>query len=161
MAPITADEVRKGFPRMPDEVFNLWLRPEVERAGWPQEAEEVILLSPSWNRHLRGYKPSLWAAVSWRQSEFTLASTSIEERAFEVALALATQYNTDPSSRPRVGSLLSCLRESRSFPKPLVFYASGEQWLLLDGQHRLAALSIFGTESSSLRLAAWVAENAL
>jgi hypothetical protein len=164
-------EPRALFPQMPDEVFDLWLRPEIERNGWPFSGEETVVADPAWAKYLRNHSPAFWRGVVWNRVLQNIEWIPIEQRAKNVANQLAgftRQFSETgfapptlvPNSVEKVIALAAVTNTSGKIPKPLIFLIQGGEWWLMDGHHRLAAL--FTLENyENFQIDAWVGTNAI
>jgi hypothetical protein len=156
---------------MPAEAFDVWLSPHIEAYGSPAPGGAPSLADPRWLKELRGRPLSFWSAVRWRKVEAPLAELPLERRARRLAEELATRFIEFESSGKwsstgvtdslqRLSQLVFYLRSNGALPKPMVCLACSGEWLLLDGQHRLAAASVAAPSIAGLVLV-WLGENGI
>lgn len=156
---------------MPDELYRAWIEPEIESHGWPFVGDEIEVLDPTWSKYLRGFGPGFWKAVRWSRVHEFVKNCPIEGRAINLAHALASVGRTfvqtgftEPtlvrSSPQKVAALAEAIRTSENIPVPLVCLARENEWWLMDGQHRLAALFML-EKQHAIPLDCWLGTNAL
>lgn len=144
-------DARACFPHMPDELFNMWIRPHIEFSGWPFRGDETVVSDPAWAKYLRNHPPSFWRGVQWRFTSQAFIGVVIEQRAINVAYQLSefgrqfietgTAVRTPVKDSPKkVAAIATVLEKEMKFPKPLVCLVQGNEWWLMDGHHRLAAM---------------------
>ena len=168
MNAITEAEVRALFPRMPAEVFDLWLGPAYAESGWPHFAETYILHSPSWRAHLVGRLPSFWAGVTWSLRHEVLRNIVWDEGADQKVAVLAEhwakykhggEWKLTPNSPVRLQSVDAHLQQHNALPGRLVCLNANDRWYLLDGHHRIAAART-APLAEKVSLQVWLGENA-
>lgn len=143
---------------MPDDLFDMWLKPEIESNGWPFSGNETVMPNSTWAKYLRNHLPSFWRGVRWHRVSQTLVGVAMEKRAENIAHQLACFARkfsetglTPPAlikgSLPKILALAAITNTDGQLPKPLVCLVqnSGEWWLM-DGHHRLAALYMLGRQ---------------
>ncbi len=151
---------------MPEALFRLWIAPEVQRRGWPFQGDENNVSDPAWSRYLRERGPAFWRTVHWTRIQPYVHDCPIEERALLIARWLAGVGRTfarsgiaEPTlvrnSPQKVAALAAAIRDQGRMPAPLVFLARKDEWWLLDGQHRLAALFMLDKQQD-IRLDSWL-----
>ena len=151
---------------MPDQLFDMWIRPEIERRGWPFSGNEKIVADDAWAKYLRNLGPHFWSQVRWNRVNQTLVGIPIEKRALNLANALAevgrkfvetgiAEPTLVKDSPQKVAALASVMKSSRNFPKPLVCLVQGNEWWLMDGHHRLAAM-FMQKEINNFPFEAWL-----
>jgi len=138
---------------MPDEVFNIWLRPHIEAYGPPVHCDSEQQTDCRWLKEFR-YRPySFWSTVRWKKSIAEVSKLPLEQRACALTKKLGEnfiEYETSKrwdrtgvtDSLQRMNQLVDYVRSNGSFPAPIVCLASNSEWLLLDGHHRLAAAHV-------------------
>jgi hypothetical protein len=151
---------RDCFPHMPDELFDMWIKPEIASRGWPFRGDETIVSDPAWAKYLRNHGPHFWRAVRWNRVSQSFVGIPIEKRAKDLTNKLAcfarefaetgfTPPGLIKGSLPKILALADVTNANGEIPKPLVCLVQGDEWWLMDGHHRLAALFLLGTEETT------------
>lgn len=159
---------RKCFPQMPDELFNMWIKPEIESRGWPFGGDEAIVSDPAWAKYLRNLGPHFWRGVRWRRVSQAFITVPLEERAKNIGRMLAevgrefqetgiAKSTLVKNSPQKVAALAEVTSSCGQLPKPLVCLVQGQEWWLMDGHHRLGALFMLG-DQNSIPFDCWVGE---
>jgi hypothetical protein len=155
---------------MPDEVFDIWLRPEIDRVGWPFSGEETVVPDTTWAKYLRNHGPAFWRGVLWNRVAQDIEGIPLEQRAKNIANQLAgfaRQFSETgfapptrvPDSVEKVLALAAVTNTSGKVPKPLIFFIQDGEWWLMDGHHRLAAMYML--KKHGFQLDAWVGTHSL
>ena len=156
MLPLTP---RECFPHMPDELFDMWIKPEITSHGWPFGGDETIVSNPTWAKYLRDLGPHFWRGVHWNLVHPSFVGIPIEERAIKVARMLSevgrkfvetgvAEATLVPNSPQKVAALADVTKSNERLPKPLVCLVQGNEWWLMDGHHRLGALFLLNQQDA-------------
>ena len=156
---VIALEAGRHLEAMPDELFDMWIRPEIENRGWPFGGNEKTVSDPAWAKYLRNLGPHFWSRVRWSRVIQSFAEAALEDRAIVLAHQLAAvgrkfaetgvaEPTLVKNSPQRVAALARIIAASGELPKPLVCLVQGSEWWLMDGHHRLAALFMLGKQDT-------------
>ncbi|MCA3176939.1 MAG: hypothetical protein ING36_15640 [Burkholderiales bacterium] len=136
---------------MPDELYDMWIKPEIASRGWPFSGDEAVVSDPSWAKYLRNHGPAFWRRVVWNRVIEDVERVVIEQRAKRITNQLAcfarefsetgfTPPALIPGTLPKILALANVTNARRQIPKPLVCLVQPTEWWLMDGHHRLSAL---------------------
>jgi hypothetical protein len=160
---------RRCFHQMPDELFDMWIKPEIESRGWPFRGNETAVSDHAWSKYLRDRGPRFWSEVRWNRVSRCFVGIPIEERAKNIGRMLAevgrkfqetgiAESTLVPNSPQKVVALANATLASQQLPKPLVCLVQGSEWWLMDGHHRLGAMFLLG-EQNSIPFDCWLGEH--
>lgn len=152
-------EARECFAHMPDDLFDMWIKPEIEARGWAFRGDETVLSDAAWAKYLRNHGPAFWRGVRWNLVSQNFIGIPIEQRAKDIANKLAsfawefsktgfTPPALIPGSLPKILALADATNTNGKLPKPLVCLVQGGEWWLMDGHHRLGALFLLGKQDA-------------
>ena len=164
-------EAKQYLPLMPDELFQMWIEPEIESHGWPFHGDEITVTDPSWSKYLRDLGPQFWSQVHWKRVNAAFVEGQIEERAIKVASLLAevgrrfletgvAEQTLVKDSPQKVAAIAAAIEANGKLPNPLVFLERSDGWWLMDGHHRLGALFMLGKQRT-IPLDCWLGAHAL
>lgn len=152
------DKAQRAFAQMPPDLFDTWIKPEIDSRGWPFSDDAREFSDPAWARFLRCLGPEYWSRVQWNRVSQPFIGIPIEKRAMNIARQLCAvgrkfletgivESTLVKDSPQKVVALASAIRNMGTFPKPVVCVVHGNEWWLMDGHHRLGALIMLGPES--------------
>jgi hypothetical protein len=149
---------RASFPLMPAEVFEAWLAPLIQSDGWPFLSDEPFQIG-NWSRYLLERTPAEWAAFTWRKTNQKKVPHSLHRLSLDRVSDLmrhGMHERMDPldkfdppgaaiiDSKHRYFLARAVMMEIKRFPGFVTAYQdAGGKLTLVDGHHRLAALTSF------------------
>ena len=156
---------RTTFPKMPEEIFTLWLDARIKRKGWPPQG--IV-----WQGYLCGKTIDFWQKLNWTKQEVFLSKELIGRLSWPVLTQLINgnvngannvvmAYVED--SRERFAKIMAYAQANHNIPGTIILLKTGQQYEIVDGNHRLAAL-IWLQETFEARKkliypqAAWIGE---
>ena len=155
---------REFFPNMPNEVFDDWLAPLIEAKGWRFTSIEDDLQATEL-RYILGIDSTLkeWCTCDWELKEINLTEIKLTMGSLEMVGAIITHAALGkPSTTSNVENTVerfnNCTRyikENGNIPKPIILKPEGDGFMLMDGNHRLAAL-IYLKPSKATKIPAWI-----
>lgn len=148
---------------MPDEVFELWIKPLVESDGWPFTRLDRSGTGSLWRQYLGGHSLDKISKLRWQRQDVTGLFAALLPKEKQLISALATEYVTGikrisgnvRNGLARFNRARQYIRAFRTLPKPIVVIHDGLFMSVMDGNHRLAAL-IAENLPLATRIPAWV-----
>lgn len=154
---------RALFPKMPPEVFDAWILPQIVDWGWPFRTLNDSVLGTKWDSYFCDLPFKYWAALGWylryiKPSQKFLHAETIA-RIHEVGGA-AFGYKTKTAhlenTRERFWASATFIQDHGDFPPPPIIGDLFQNKLrIIDGHHRLAALFHVGMPDE-FRTEAWL-----
>ena len=156
---VSADDVQKArqiFPKMPQEVFDLWIKPGVEIYGWSFLSTPEPLVGTRWQRLCAGSSLRDWVTLDWNLTSLPLMESIFHPQTVARAEAIighcvrgeqtvtANLHNT----KERFWACASFIEINRRVPQPLIAVDLPAGFEIVDGNHRLAALVHLGFGNS-------------
>jgi hypothetical protein len=155
---------REFFPKMPDEVFDMWLSPFIEEIGWPFKSDTETTKGTRWE-NLFGIDRSLrdWAACSWMLIDIDTSRFKISTSSqFTLHALIQSANGCKPAemvnlsnTEQRFRACAEFIVESGRIPAPIIAVFSGDEFDIIDGNHRIAALAHIGVPKG-YKIPAWV-----
>jgi hypothetical protein len=151
------------FTNMPEEVFNMWLAPFVEKIGWPFSDLTSDLSGTRWEI-LLGHIPlsdwyqSLWLRydVDWDRIKLNFfTKVTITAVLQHCANGRATGTETIENTKERFWSCVQFIEVHQEIPKPIIALLRNNEIEVVDGNHRIAALLHVGIPAG-YRIPMWV-----
>jgi hypothetical protein len=147
-----ASDPKDIFPKMPAEVFDLWIRPHISAYGWPFTAQNLRLEGTKWSAFFTGYSLQQWTAFDWYLTTVRLVPGLFHEETMQriewVVGACAFDYKTPTAklenTKERFRACTAFIEQHGKFPQPVVGLSSALGLEIVDGHHRLAALFFLG-----------------
>lgn len=151
---------RKFFPRMPDEVFELFVAQQLEPHDWSLSELEAFLAGASGSiaKHFRNKTLSYWSNINWQLTSPPFSEVNLEGSSMDKARKIMDLFGEPgpfqktirtqvPNSQERFNTAALFAKSMGKFPRPLVCLAHEKEWVLLDGYHRLAGMLLQGDVS--------------
>jgi hypothetical protein len=144
---VELSRIKADLPNWPDDVIAQWLLKVANRGpetGWPPPDP----LAEPW-KYVLGERPlSWWNAVTWRLEEHELDINRLSastQRAVRDMIAAHVDgvpniYTRLPESKQRFTSALQHITQHGTIPKPPLAMRVQDGFVVIDGNHRLAAL---------------------
>jgi hypothetical protein len=154
------------FPKMPQEVFDLWIAPHLEDYGWPFLSAGSSIAGSNWENFFAHRPLRKWADLSWQIIQIDPSQNIFHSdtmwRVKGIIGHCVNGFQTDmaniQNSQQRFRACASWITIHRSLPAPLIGiydeHAFGFE--LVDGHHRLAALFHIGFPRG-FKIPAWAA----
>lgn len=144
-------KIKKSLPNVPDEVLHLWLVPIAEGGyGWPPPEYDL----GKWRYVLALKSLDYWNKVRWEKikhrfdnaSIFAMTDNPLIGSSVAGIIEAHTQQKTNAFSnlvdgKARFFSLVEYVLEHRTLPAPPIILQSTKGLEIIDGNHRLAALT--------------------
>jgi hypothetical protein len=158
------NKIQALFPAMPQDVLNLWLGPGVDKYGWPFQSVSDSITDSEWSGFLLGRSLSFWSQVQWSLLALPLdpaifhpdTISRIDWIIGNCAFGKETPTANLQNTKQRFWTATSFIRENSAMPQPLVVFFDECDFIILDGNHRLAAAVFLGLDKN-FSFAAWVA----
>ncbi|MFC1645769.1 hypothetical protein ACFL2Y_01145 [Candidatus Omnitrophota bacterium] len=133
-------EARKMLPKMPEEIFKLWLDGRIRSNGWPPSGT-------NWQRALRNKPINFWQKLDWnkriialRFEIFTEATKNIIRELIDARFfGKANSCSDIKGSSERMSKIIEYIEENNALPGHLILMKDGKFYEIVDGCHRLAA----------------------
>lgn len=153
------------FPNMPNEVFNTWLLPIItDHKSWPYD--DILSPHPSrqWDQNfglftLKDISNCIWHRMSL--SFDMLCLDSVSNRTIDVLIKKHV-YNLETTvrfnvrnSRSRFFSFVEFIKSKGNIPEPIIGINTDDGLRVLDGNHRLSALTYLGFRGK-IQCTTWV-----
>lgn len=143
---------RAMFPLMPAEVFEAWLAPLIAAQGWPFTNVDDSILVDDWSRILIERPLTEWASFEWAYESHDEVNECLSSGSLGDVMQLMMHGTPMGSgaalvvrdSKDRYMRARDIMMEIKGFPGFVTAYedAGGKLWVV-DGHHRIAALSSF------------------
>ncbi len=139
---------REFFPKMPDEVFGMWLSPFLAKIEWPFTSTSDDFGQTRWKFLLGNIPLSVWFSGEWKRVDVDINSAPIGPMSILMANEIISHCTTNAQTmtanlqdtKERFRTCTSFVRENKTIPAPLITMLRGGYLEILDGNHRLAAL---------------------
>jgi|JI10StandDraft_1071094.scaffolds.fasta_scaffold181682_3 hypothetical protein len=136
---------------MPSEVFEQFIKPQLEFEIESFPVLETLVTAPNWAEYFRNKPLRFWIDVEWTKISLPYKEALIDMKAKALARELVNAFGESGTGKPTVGASVknskvrfekcaAFTKEFWKFPMPLVCLDCDGSWDLLDGHHRLAAL---------------------
>jgi len=138
------------LPNMPDEVFNKWLLPIIkDHNSWPYN--NVFSQHPSlqWKRYFSLFDLNDISNCQWNKSQLSFDQWCLDTVSNKTIAALI-QSNTNPFStvtfnvrdtKARFFGFVKEIQNTGKIPAPIIVLHTDDGLRILDGNHRLSALT--------------------
>lgn len=154
---------REFFPDMPDEVFDVWLAPFIEKIEWPFTDVNATLSGTRWNILFGEIPLCVWNQLVWTRLdlEFTkldfnfFTTLAIESIIDHCVHGLSTGTANIHDTQERFFACAEFVRVHQTIPKPIVAIYKNNKIEVMDGNHRIAALRHIGVPNG-YRLPIWL-----
>jgi hypothetical protein len=143
---------REFFPNMPDEVFNIWLQPALEKYGWPFSYPITSVESTSWEEIFgSNIAFRLFSNCHWAFTELVIGHAAFHKESIDqidLIFYNATAADTPvihlsgnrQSSRQIFERYALFSKQSGQIAAPIIVTpVAGGQLKIVDGHHRLSA----------------------
>jgi hypothetical protein len=135
-------DIKKDLPGWPDEVIEEWLVYLANRddTGWPPPDP----LSGSWEGILGGRPLSWWRDVTWATETVDCSLGNLAAKTRGIAAGIRAEVNAgtaDDVTKRRFKHALHHIFTNGTFPNPVSAMKVDGRLLVMDGNHRVAALT--------------------
>ncbi|MEZ5528431.1 MAG: ParB/RepB/Spo0J family partition protein [Porticoccaceae bacterium] len=140
---------REFFPNMPDELFEIWIRPAIERYGWQFSESSISIEGTDWKEVFGStINFSLFRKRPWTFTELDMRKDLLHKNSLctilqitEVATASSTDIKVLPFTREKFQEYALWAKQHSRIKAPVVAIKNGAtgSYQLVDGHHRLAA----------------------
>ena len=143
---------REFFPKMPDEVFDMWLFPLIEHIGWPYSELSDDILGSRWEMLLGQIQLNRWHSFNWELRHVVLTPNTLAHSSLMkingihdhcVRNAFTMEANLK-NTKERFRACTEFFIANGRIPLPCVAIPRHGRLELVDGHHRLAALRKYG-----------------
>ncbi|MDZ4404228.1 hypothetical protein [Prosthecobacter sp.] len=143
-------EKAKGMlPKMPEDVFNIWIRPLIESNGWPFESIHSLHSNRNWFQYFGGNSIQTISNLVWHSQQIPLLGSRLHPNSQQIINWIILSYvhgRPTPVTKIKNGKGRESFLRSRQFIKstgrlhtPLVLLEDSLGYHILDGNHRFAA----------------------
>lgn len=158
-------KAKSMLPNMPDEVFNTWLLPIIkDHNQWPYA--DVFSSHPSdqWEKYFAFFTLAQISSCYWTQIELTFDKSCIDSVSNQTIDVLISKHvhNIDKignfnvrNSEKRFWAFVEFIKKTRNIPPPIIGLNTEDGLRVLDGNHRLAALTYLKLRGK-IRCLTWV-----
>jgi hypothetical protein len=151
------------FPKMPKEVFDLWIRPHIPAYGWPFASVKQPLDGTKWKRFFAGGNLEYWATVKWQLTSIGLSKLLLDINTvarIEAVIGFAvfdqkTATSNIENTKTRFWNCVNHILQFGLIRDPVIGVMQSQCLVIVDGHHRLAALS-FLNRAKGFRLPIWL-----
>lgn len=157
------------FSKMPDELFNDYLKPLIYDIGnWPFQTCYDITYGTDWDRLFCVVPMPELASCSWALDSFTPTLANITQQSLgDIGQLLQNYIGTLPRllrnydydyCRASTAYHIQELKGKGSFTQPVVLYPINGRFHVMDGNHRIAAVLLLSNLGQLFTIPAWVAK---
>ena len=141
---------RRIMSKMPDVVFDMWLRPIIGRIGWPFGSELSSTFGTEWHRLFLQRGIQVIANLRWERRDLPFVRipfASVSQSTIDAMLSHHVFGNRNPSldaipdSFDRFVGIQDFIRRHGKIPAPCVLMLDVGAYSILDGHHRIGALA--------------------
>jgi hypothetical protein len=134
--------IKKELPDWPDAVLNEWLVFLANRddTGWPPPEP----LTGAWQAILGGRPLAWWRNVTWTEKSVECGLNNLAPKTRGIVTTMRAEINAgtaDDGTKRRFNEALFYILHNGTFPNPVSAMEVGGQVHVLDGNHRIAALT--------------------
>lgn len=138
---------REFFPSMPDEVFEIWLQPALERYGWPFSETNTSIDGTDWEEIFgSNISYTVFRNCRWAFTEIDMRKDLLHENSLSTIFKIAMASKTDskniealPCTKEKFLKYLLWSKQHSKIKAPVIAVKDGASYKLVDGHHRLAA----------------------
>lgn len=142
------------LPNMPNEVFDTWILPIIrDHNDWPYDNILSSHPSPQWSQYFGLYTLASISNCSWYRMSLNFDMSCLDplsNRTIEILIENHV-YNYDATgkfnvrnSKERFFELVKFIKRTKSIPAPIIGINRHDGLRILDGSHRLSALTYLG-----------------
>ena len=144
---------RQLLPKMPEDIFRLWLDGRIEANGWPP-------VTSVWRGALREKPFEFWQQLEWDRrivslsiDKFTSAARGIINGLIEANfMGIPNDYSmTLADSKERIANIIEYIASHGSLPSTLILMEDNACYEIVDGSHRLAVFFAVGADAQIKR----------
>lgn len=151
------------FPKMPDEVREMWLDSIAEGKGWPFASVNESTKGTDW-QYVFPFPLAELADFDWNLETANLSEKPLCQDSLAPITGLLQQhvmkldagYAHLHRTHERFWACADYIKSNNSIPAPVILLDNGNRFRVLDGYHRLAALAHIHPPDC-FKLPAWVA----
>lgn len=143
------EHAQSMFPKMPQDVFDLWLRPFIEEDGWPFSSINDDTKGTDWFQYFVGESIGMVAQLSWERKMLPLSISLFNPESVIMINEIIEAHMCGvekPVAKIKNGKAGESFFRSRKFIEhkgrvyaPVVVRESSDDFQILDGNHRIAA----------------------
>ena len=154
---------RSFFPRMPVEIFDVWIQPQINTYGWPFTSINSSTISTRWYDFFFGRKLSYFRDLTWSKSLALIDSFPLNHDSWK-RLRDLTNHCTgrDKTGRWKVENSVqrfiragAFITQNRTIPGCIILIKDEESYVICDGHHRIAAW-VESNLARSIKIPVWV-----
>ena len=133
---------------MPNEVFDLWITPNIPAYGWPfssatQSVEGTLREAYFAERSLEWWAAASWSRQSFGSDQISFCPISMQRATWILDSVVRGWYSPTwniHNTHERFWRCMSYIERHGKLPAPLICVSMPEGMDVVDGHHRLAAL---------------------
>lgn len=142
---------------MPDELFGQYMEPLIEEHGWPFSSPDSPTNMPWWQL-FDGLPFKTICQLTWARREISFSFELFHRYAQKQILGLLQThilginniFSSIPNTEARFRRARDFIARTGRMPVPVVLIQDPEGLRILDGNHRLAAMSSFPNSSDGI-----------
>ena len=152
------EQARSMFPKMPQEVFDLWLRPLIELDGWPFTSIYADTYGTVWFQYFVLEPIEMVAELSWERKMLPFSLRLFNpgsKTTIDWIISAHMSGIKTPVAELKNGKAGESFFRSRKFIEdtgrvhtPVVVWEDLGDFQILDGNHRIAAAHSLGLDES-------------
>lgn len=156
------------LPNMPEEVFSTWLLPIIkDHNSWPYDNAFSPHPSDQWCQYFGLYAISDISNCLWQRMDLTFDMSCLDQLSNDTIKILIENhvYNFDVTgkfnvrdSKKRFIGLVEFIKRTKIIPAPIIGLNTNDGLRVLDGSHRLSALTYIGLRGR-ISCETWVASS--
>jgi hypothetical protein len=149
---LNLQEPKAFFPKMPADVFDQWIAPQIPVYGWPFSSIDCATTHTKWHRFFAGRTLAQWASFDFLLNELPYRTLMFEDKTdwriegiFDhCSLGLQTQQANIYETVNRFRACAEFIHLNGRLPRPVIGFLNEGLIEIIDGHHRLAALRYIG-----------------
>ena len=158
-------KAKSMLPNMPNEVFDTWLLPIIrDHNAWPYF--DIFSQHPSqqWSQYFGHFSLNDISNCTWHSHVFSFGMDTLDPSSNRTIKALIEDHvcNLETpirlnvrDSKKRFFGLVEFVKRTGNIPEPIIGLNTEEGLCVLDGNHRLAALTYLGLRGQ-IQCTTWV-----
>jgi hypothetical protein len=154
---------RAFFPKMPAEVFDAWIQPQISDYGWPFISINSSTLSTRWHDFFFRRKLAYFHNLTWTKSLAMIDSFPLSVDSSNRIKGLINHCTSKIKTYPwdvkdsieRFASAGAYIMQNGMIPGSLVFIKDGQSFIICDGHHRIAAW-VRSNLAQSIKIPVWI-----
>jgi hypothetical protein len=135
------------FPKMPQEVFDMWITPLILDNGWPFHSTNCSVQNTRWEHLFADLTLGQWADCEFKLVKFPLSSLDFKATTWlyidgiidHCTAGAHTRTANLKNTQERFRACAEFILTNKRLPLPIMGIFRGGGWMIVDGHHRIAA----------------------